>query len=139
MCLSCNRLSLSRFSRLAKGAIAAASKPLFILRIKLVVFLKLYHSFPLLKHITSYDITEASRKPQKLEIILFLKTAAKNKIRAVINDLKKLVVGVLTVTLPTIPYTAVFVFSFNHGLSLLAMGAIAFSELAMAAYLLNHT
>lgn len=72
------------------------------------------------------------------EITLFLKTAAKNRIHAIINDVKKLVVGVATVVLPSIGYAAVFVFSFNHGLSLLAMGAIAFSELAIAAYLLNR-
>jgi len=73
------------------------------------------------------------------EIILFLRTAAKNKIRAVVNDLEKLVVGVSTVILPIVGYAAVFVFSFNHGLSLLAMGAIAFSELAIAAGLLYRS
>jgi predicted permease len=73
------------------------------------------------------------------EIRLFLRTAAKNRIDAVINDLEKLVVGSLTVILPCAMYAAVFLSSFNHTLSLLSMGATAFSELAMASYFLSRS
>jgi predicted permease len=72
------------------------------------------------------------------EIMLFLRTAAKNKIRAVTNDLEKLVVGVLTVALPIVGYAGVFFFSFDHGLSILVLGVIAFIELAIAGHLLNN-
>jgi len=73
------------------------------------------------------------------EIRLFLRAAAKNKIGAVVNDLEKLVVGVLTVLIPMAGYSAVFLTSLNHGLSLLAMGGIAFLELTLAIYLLRRS
>jgi predicted permease len=73
------------------------------------------------------------------EIRFFLKTAAKSKIGAIFNDIEKLVVGVLTVLIPEAAYATAFLLSFNHGLSLLVMGAIAFSELAVAVCVLRRS
>ncbi len=73
------------------------------------------------------------------EITIFLKTAAQSRIHAILNDVEKLVVGFLTVVLPNISYAVVYLLSFSHGLALLAMGAVALSELAIAGYLLNRS
>jgi predicted permease len=66
------------------------------------------------------------------EIKLFLRASAKGKIGAIVNDIEKLVVGVLAVLIPEVAYATVFLLSLNHGLSLLVMGATALSELAVA-------
>ena len=68
------------------------------------------------------------------EIKLFLRTVSKNKIAAIVNDLEKLVIGVFTVLVPIVVYSASFLMSLNHGLSLLAMGGTAFLELCFALY-----
>ena len=73
------------------------------------------------------------------EIKFFLKAAAKNKISAIVNDLKKLVVGVFTVLIPMAVYSVAFLLSLDHVLSFLAMGGIAFLELALAVYSLRHS
>lgn len=73
------------------------------------------------------------------EIRLFLRTAAKSKISALMNDLEKLIVGALTVLAPIAVYSLTFVLFFNHALSLLTMGSITFSELALAIYLLKRS
>jgi hypothetical protein len=73
------------------------------------------------------------------EIKLFLKAAAKNRIIAIVNDLEKLVVGVLTVLIPMAVYSVAFLLSLSHVLSLFAMGGIAFLELVLAVYSLRHS
>jgi predicted permease len=73
------------------------------------------------------------------EIKLFLRATAKGKIGAIVNDVEKLVVGVLTVLIPEVAYATAFLLSLNHDLSLLVMGATALSELAVAVYLLRRS
>lgn len=73
------------------------------------------------------------------EIKIFLRGAAKNKIGAVVNDLEKIVTGFLTIVIPVVVYSVVFLVFFNHVLSLLSIGFIVLSELAIAVYLLRRT
>ena len=73
------------------------------------------------------------------EIKLFLNAAAKGKIAAMVNDMEKLVIGVLTVLIPEAAYAGTFLFSLDHGISLLALGATTLAELAVAAHLLRHS
>ena len=68
------------------------------------------------------------------EIKLFLKATEKGKMGAIVNDIEKIFVGVLIVLIPEVAYAFVFILSFNHGLSLLAMGTISILELAVAAF-----
>ncbi len=72
------------------------------------------------------------------EIRLFLSSVTKGKIAALIHDLKKLITGVMTITLPMAAYSLGFLVSFSHILALLSMAAIAFAELATAVYLVKH-
>ena len=74
-----------------------------------------------------------------VEIKLFLRAATKGKISAIVNDMEKLVVGVLIVTIPEAAYAIAFLLFFNHSLSLMVMGAIALSELALAVYSLRNS
>lgn len=85
--------------------------------------------------LTTISVASAS----VFEIKLFLRTVARNKIAAIVNDLQKLVVGVLSVFTPLFFYSVVFLVSLNHVFSLLAMGGIVFLELALAIYLLRHS
>ena len=73
------------------------------------------------------------------EIKLFLKSAARGKIASVINDFEKLAVGVLIILVPVVAYAIVFLATFSHGFSLLAMGGAAIVELAAALYMLRRT
>jgi len=73
------------------------------------------------------------------EIRLFLRSAARNKIAAIMNDLEKLVVGALTVLVPMVVYSVVFVLSLSHGLSLFAMGGMVLLELGLALYSLRRS
>ena len=73
------------------------------------------------------------------EIRLFLRSAARNKIAAIVNDLEKLVVGAFTVLVPMVVYSVVFVLSLSHGLSLFAMGGMVFLELGLALYSLRRS
>jgi hypothetical protein len=73
------------------------------------------------------------------EIRLFLRSVARNKIAAIVNDLEKLVVGTFTVLVPMVVYSVVFVLSLSHGLSLFAMGGMVFLELGLALYSLRRS
>jgi predicted permease len=84
-------------------------------------------------------ITMSVASASILEIKLFLRTAAKGRISAIVNDFEKLVVGVLIVLIPNIAYAAVFLSSFSHGLSLLTMGAITLLEIAVALSFLRRS
>jgi hypothetical protein len=73
------------------------------------------------------------------EVKIFLRSAARGKIAAVVNDLEKLVVGGFTVLAPVVAYSGVFLKSFDHILSILAMGGTVLAELAVAFYILRLT
>lgn len=72
------------------------------------------------------------------EIQLFLKTVTKGKISALIHDLKKLVVGVLTLLMPIVAYSIIYLVSFSHFFAVLSMSAVAVSILAIAIYQLQQ-
>jgi hypothetical protein len=71
------------------------------------------------------------------EIQLFLGSVTKGKIAGLLHDLKKLVVGVTTLTIPLAAYAVVFLVSFSHIFAVLAMGGASASELALAIRLLK--
>jgi len=73
------------------------------------------------------------------EIKLFLRTAAQGKIASILNDFEKLAAGVFIILVPVVAYATVFLATFNHGLSFLAMGGVALAELAVALYVLGRT
>ncbi len=73
------------------------------------------------------------------EIKLFLRSAAKGKIAAAARDVEKLVAGVITALIPQIAYAASYFISFDHVTAILAMGAAAVIELAVALYVLKHS
>lgn len=66
------------------------------------------------------------------EVKLFLGAAAKGKIAAIINDVKKLILGVTTVAVPQIFYAIVFFWSYDHVFALSIMGAVTLAELGVA-------
>jgi predicted permease len=72
------------------------------------------------------------------EIKLFLRTAAKGKISAIVSDMEKLVVGVFIVIVPEIAYAVTFFTTLNHGFCLVTMGAVTVSELAIAVSLIKR-
>jgi predicted permease len=71
------------------------------------------------------------------EIQLFLDSVTKGKIAGILHDLKKLVVGVTTLTIPLATYAVVFLVSFSHIFAVLAMGGASASELALTIRLLK--
>jgi predicted permease len=73
------------------------------------------------------------------EVKIFLRSATRGKIAAVVNDLEKLVVGGLTVLAPVVAYSFVFLKSFDPYLSILAMEGTVLAELAVAFFLLRFT
>jgi hypothetical protein len=73
------------------------------------------------------------------EIKLFLRNVAKGKIAAVVNDLEKLIVGVLTILVPEVAYAAAFLKSLDHSFSLFVMGGTALAELTVAVYMLRRS
>ena len=79
-----------------------------------------------------FIITASVASASILEIKLFLRTTSERRISAIINDIEKLALGFLIVLAPTVVYATVFLLSFNHGLSLLAMGTVALLEIAVA-------
>jgi predicted permease len=69
------------------------------------------------------------------EIHLFFNTVTQGKIAAVLNDLEKLIVGILTVLAPLVIYGATFLNSLDHGFSIIAMAGAVLAELATALFL----
>ncbi len=122
---------------ISKTLVSTATYVLVPLALIGLSFVKPLTSFSsiLIPCLTTISVASAS----VFEIKLFLRTAAKSKLGAIANDLEKLVLGVLCVLIPMAAYSATFLLSLNHGLSLLAMGVIAFSELAAAIYLLRRS
>jgi predicted permease len=84
-------------------------------------------------------ITIAVASASIFEIRLFLGAAAKGKIAAIVNDIQKLIVGVVTVTVPQIIYAVVYLWSHDYGLALLAMGAITLAEIGVAMQILRRS
>jgi predicted permease len=71
------------------------------------------------------------------EIQLFLNCVTNGKIAAIIHDLKKLVIGITTLTIPLAAYALVYLVSSSHLFAVLALGTASASELALAAHLLK--
>jgi hypothetical protein len=71
------------------------------------------------------------------EILLFLRCVTSGKIAALLHDLKKLVVGVTTLTIPLIAYSVVYLVSSSHIFAFLVMAEASVSELAFAVHLLK--
>jgi predicted permease len=103
--------------------------PIALMGLSLVKPLTSFSSI-LIPFLTTISVASASI----FEIKLFLRTAAKSKIGAVVNDLEKLIVGALTVLIPIAMYSVVFLLHFNHALSLLVMALAASLELTTAVY-----
>jgi predicted permease len=73
------------------------------------------------------------------EIKLFLNSAAKGRIAAVIRDAEKLVTGVVIALAPEIAYAVSYLISYNHVAAILAMSGTAIVELALALYVLRSS
>ena len=72
------------------------------------------------------------------EILIFLRSVGKSRIAGVINDLEKIIVGLLTVVLPEVAYVIVYLFSFNHAFATLIMCGTTFVELGIAFFMLRR-
>ncbi len=72
------------------------------------------------------------------EILIFLRSVGRSRIVGVINDVEKILVGLLTVFLPAIAYVIVYLFSFNHSFAILALGGTTFVELWIAFFTLRR-
>jgi hypothetical protein len=71
------------------------------------------------------------------EIKLFLNSAAKGKIAAVIRDAEKLVAGATIILAPEIAYAVSYLMSRDHVSAILAMGGTAVVELLLALHVLR--
>jgi len=85
-----------------------------------------------------YFIILAVASASVFEIKLFLGSAAKGEIAALVQDLEKLIVGVLALLIPEVAYAAMYLMSVDHILAILTMGIVTFSELAVALHLLKR-
>jgi predicted permease len=72
------------------------------------------------------------------EILIFLRSVGKSRIAGAINDVEKIVAGLLTVFLPALAYAIVYLVTFNHAFATLALGGIALVELSIALFMLRH-
>jgi predicted permease len=73
------------------------------------------------------------------EIKLFLNSAAKGRIAAVIHDAEKLAAGVMIALAPEIAYAISYLILYNHVAAILTMGGTAAAELALAIYVLKRS
>lgn len=87
----------------------------------------------LIPYVIMLGITSASI----VEIKLFLNSAAKGRIAALVQDLEKLMAGVAIMLIPEAAYATAYLVSFDHVLAILAMSVTAVAELAIAVYLLR--
>ena len=71
------------------------------------------------------------------EIMIFLRSVGKSKIAGIVNDAEKILVGLLTVFIPEIAYTIVYLSSFNHALATLTLGGVTFAEMGIALYVVR--
>ena len=72
------------------------------------------------------------------EILIFLRSVGKSRIAGVINDVEKILVGLLTIFVPEIAYVIVYLFSFNHAFATLTMGGTTLAELWIAFFTLRR-
>jgi predicted permease len=89
----------------------------------------------LIPYITTLAIASASI----FEIKLFLDSAAKGRIAALIHDFEKLVAGVVITLIPEVAYAATYFVSFDHILAILIMAGAAAAELGIAVFLLRRS
>jgi len=71
--------------------------------------------------------------------MIFLRSVVKSKIAGIVNDAEKILVGLLTVFVPEIAYSLVYLFSFNHAFATLTMGGVTFAELCIALYVARRS
>lgn len=72
------------------------------------------------------------------EILIFLRSVGKSRIAGVINDVEKILVGLLTIVVPEVAYVIVYLFSFNHALATLTMCGTTLAELWIAFFTLRR-
>jgi predicted permease len=72
------------------------------------------------------------------EILIFLRSVGKSRIAGVINDVEKILVGLLMVFLSAIAYAIVYLFSFNHAFATLTMCGTSLAELWIALFMLRR-
>ncbi len=72
------------------------------------------------------------------EILIFLRSVGKSRIAGVINDLEKILVGLLTVVVPEVAYAIVYLFSFSHAFAALTMCGTVLVELWIALFMLRR-
>ena len=72
------------------------------------------------------------------EMNLFLKSVTKGKIAAIMNDLQKLFIGILTLSLPLIGYSIVYLLSLDHLAAIATLAGIGFLELLVSLLSILH-
>ncbi len=72
------------------------------------------------------------------EILIFLRSVDNRKIAGIINDVEKIFVGLLTVFVPIVAYSLVYLTSFNHIFAIMSMGGVSVIELWIALSVLRR-
>jgi predicted permease len=72
------------------------------------------------------------------EMKLFFRTAARSRIGSLVNDVEKLIVGLLTMLVPELMFAVAFLLSLGYSFSLLLMGGTVIAELSIAAHVLRR-
>ncbi|MEJ2280861.1 MAG: hypothetical protein P8X97_02965 [Candidatus Bathyarchaeota archaeon] len=72
------------------------------------------------------------------EIQLFLNSVTKGRISALINDFKKLIIGIITLLLPIGLYSIMYLISFNHIIAISSFIGATVAELSVALFLLKQ-
>ena len=72
------------------------------------------------------------------EIQLFLNSVTKGRISALINDFKKLIIGIITLLLPIGLYSIIYLISFNHIIAISSLIGTTIVELSVALFLLKQ-
>lgn len=72
------------------------------------------------------------------EIQLFLNSVTKGRISALINDFKKLIIGIITLLLPICLYSIIYLISFSHIIAISSLIGITIAELSVALFLLKQ-
>ena len=72
------------------------------------------------------------------EIMIFLRSVGKRRIAGVINDVEKILVGLLMVFVPEVVYVIVYLFSFDHAFAIIAMGGVSVVEIWTALFMLRR-
>ena len=66
------------------------------------------------------------------EILIFLRSVGKSRIAGVINDVEKIIVGLLTIFYLQLLTCYLYLFSSNHAFATLVMGGTTLAELWIA-------